>query len=55
MCGYEWDVSEEASEEPCPHFAEGHVCVLADDGHWEHECACGATQVEERMDDYEDA
>ena len=47
MCGYEWDISEEAGEEPCPDTGEGHVCALQkDDDHIEHECPCGASQYE---------
>lgn len=46
-CGYEWDISEEAREEPCPEFGPGHECVLNSDDYEEHECACGASQSEE--------
>ena len=46
-CGYEWDISVEAGEEPCPDFDQGHCCILQkSEPHDEHECSCGASQTE---------
>ena len=53
-CGYVWEI-DQTSEEPCPAFDLEHECILQDEHEGEHECVCGASQVQPFPEDDEES